>query len=452
MRYGRELSIAHLALGCAHKPEAPFDGGSQDQDAEGDTRDDSTPSTVCDEPQPAAPECGVVADAGTPVSIVSGSYHTCALLAGGTVKCWGDNTQGQLGTGVGCTEASPVPLPVANLCRVKALAASTFHTCALLDNGTVRCWGADPAGIADFMTRTTLDAGADAACPILENVGPQMFGSSPGAVPCLTGVVAIAAGEGVDCAVLSNGTVRCWGERPGGGLGDGSGLTVVPWPASLVQTPVTVSNIHTATRVAVGYNTGCALLRDATVECWGRNESNELGNGSTTPSAIPVKVTGLSHAVSITANAVASFTAGYSCALLADGTVRCWGDNQDGELGDGETTLSSALIPQVVSNVTGVASLVGGPGHVFAILTDGTLTAWGADGCGELGNGTITDTSEPTRGPALDHVIAVSSGACHACTLLADGGVECWGNNAGGELGDGHSENVNVLVPVQVAW
>ena len=141
-----------------------------------------TPVAPCD---PGAP--------GPVTAIVSGDFHVCALFTNGTVRCWGDNRYGQLGVGVSCLPASGRPLPVSNLCGVRALAAGNLHTCALLDDGTVKCWGA--TGIADTKTPMTIDAGPQPPCPIITSTGAaEMFGSSPGTVPGLTGPTAITAG------------------------------------------------------------------------------------------------------------------------------------------------------------------------------------------------------------------------------------------------------------------
>jgi alpha-tubulin suppressor-like RCC1 family protein len=384
-----------------------------------------TPAAPCD---PGAP--------GPVTAIVSGDFHVCALFTNGTVRCWGDNRYGQLGVGVSCLPASGRPLPVSNLWGVRALAAGNLHTCALLDDGTVKCWGA--TGIADTKTPMTIDAGPLPPCPIITSTGAaEMFGSSPGTVPGLTGPTAITTGYGEsDCALLVDGTVRCWGFDGDGELGNGT------IEASDVLPPVAVSNLSGVTAIGNGPFHDCAVKSDGHVACWGANESGELGNGTTTASSVPVAVANLTNAIAVTANGPAGGPGcaacyAYTCALLADSTVACWGESQDGETGGGATHLTATTTPAPVLNLTGVKSIVAGEGHVFAVLSDGTLTAWGANRCGELGNGTTTHQPSPVHVSGIEHAVAVGSGQCHACALLADGGVDCWGDNGEGELGIG---------------
>ena len=160
------------------------------------------------------PPCDIGDDPGTVVSIASGMFHTCALFSGGSVKCWGDDSYGQLGVGVGCLQYSAVPLTVSNLCGVTAISVGDLHTCALLKDGTVACWGnGGPQLIADRSSPVTIDAGNDSnnQCETIASSGAlEKVGSKPGIVPCLTGVTKIAAGNSFDCALLNDGTVQCW--------------------------------------------------------------------------------------------------------------------------------------------------------------------------------------------------------------------------------------------------
>jgi hypothetical protein len=233
----------------------------------------------------------------------------------------------------------------------------------------------------------------------------------------------------------------------------------VPAPIAWAITPATASNINDAIGLAEGTFSTCAMLRDTTVRCWGQNESGELGDGTRDASAVPVEVQNLTGAVAVTANASThagcATCYGYSCALLSDGgTVRCWGENMDGELGNGQTTYSST--PVEVSNLSGVVSLTAGEGNVFAVLSDGTIAGWGINSTGQLGpvpdvdGGPMSDQTQPVRVQMLDHVTAVCGGAQHVCALLSDGGVQCWGDNSYGQLGNG--QYTASPTPIAVTW
>ena len=163
----------------------------------------------------------------------------------------------------------------------------------------------------------------------------EKVGSKPGIVPCLTGVTKIAAGNSFDCALLNDGTVQCWYTLPA----------------------VAVQNLSGATSVAVEGTSGCATLQDTTVRCWGANESGELGNGTTTESTAAVSVLNLDGAIGITASETVSGTSkcracyGMTCALIDGGTAQCWGEDQDGELGNGTTELVATTAPVSVSEL-----------------------------------------------------------------------------------------------------
>jgi alpha-tubulin suppressor-like RCC1 family protein len=137
----------------------------------------------------------------------------------------------------------------------------------------------------------------------------------------------------------------------------------------------------------------------------------------------PVVVSNLTNATAVVSGSGEVF----ACALRSDGTVSCWGDNSAGELGNG-TIGTVASTPGPVSGLTGVRSIVAGPQKVMAILADGTLAAWGASRC--VGNGTATDSLIPVVVPGLSHVVGAAAGRCHACALLDDGTVECWGDTS----------------------
>jgi alpha-tubulin suppressor-like RCC1 family protein len=350
---------------------------------------------------------GTFGSALTSAPVAAGDSHTCALISDGSVQCWGDNLYGQLGDGG--TTPSSIPVLVTGLSNTAtAIAAGFDHSCALISDGSVQCWGDNLYGQLGDGTSVN-------------------FSSTPVLVSGISTAVAIAGSTGgfQTCALLSDGSVRCWGYNADGELGDG-GTT----PSSI---PVTVSSIGAATAIAAGGLHTCALISDGSVQCWGDNSNGELGDGGTTPSSIPVLVTGLSN----TATAIA---AGFdhTCALLIDGSVQCWGDNSNGQLGDGGTTPSS--IPVLVTGLSNTATAIAaGFSHSCALLSDGSVQCWGDNFYGQLGDGTTTDSSIPVTVSGIITVMAIATGDFHTCAVFSDGSVQCWGDNSFGQLGNGTS-------------
>jgi alpha-tubulin suppressor-like RCC1 family protein len=248
-------------------------------------------------------------------AIAAGESHTCAVLSDGGVKCWGKNDKGQLGDGT--TTNAPTPVAVSGLTNAKQVTAGGGHSCALLADRTAKCWGFDALGqLGDGAT-------TDTSKPVAVSGG-------------IAGIVSIAAGGAHTCAALGVGA-SCWGANPNGQLGNGS--------KTASSTPVPVSGLSDTTGAigiaASGGAHSCAVLADITARCWGANTVGQLGDGTTTDSTIPVAVGGLGGPVKMIATGVA-----HSCALLADATMQCWGNNVFGQLGDG--TSKDSKTPVVV--------------------------------------------------------------------------------------------------------
>ena len=174
-----------------------------------------------------------------------------------------------------------------------------------------------------------------------------------------------------------------------------------------------------ATAISAGGGHTCALLSDATVKCWGRNGSGQLGDGTHTRRLTAVAVRGLAGATSVSASY------GMSCALLADGTARCWGNNRSGQLGDGTTTSRSA--PVAVQGLTGAVAVSAGGSSACAVRVDHTVVCWGDNARGQLGVGTRVSSPTPVVVPGLNDITAVSIGDQHVCALHSNGTVSCWG-------------------------
>ena len=368
----------------------------------------------------------------TPTAVAGGGFHACMRLPDGTVQCWGRNNFGQLGNGDGNLADSSVPVAVRGLTTATRVVTGDSHTCALLGDGTVQCWGVGDSGQRGDGTFNNIS-------------------TVPVAVVGLSNAVAVAARGYHSCALLlGDGTVWCWGRNVDGQLGNGTRAPVDCSPGSCgSSTPVRVGGITGAAAViAGGYHT-CALFGDGTAQCWGRNDDGQLGDGTFTTSSTPVPVGGLTGAGAVTGGFY------HTCALLGDGTVQCWGRNAEGQLGDGSSIGTRA--PTRVIGITGALAVSGGFQHTCALLSDGTVQCWGRNAEGQLGDGTTTSSSTPVRVGGVTGAVAVSAGILHTCALLANGTVKCWGavGNGFGQLGNGATTGSSAPVTVTgtgVVW
>lgn len=331
-------------------------------------------------------------------SVATGLFHSCAITSANGVKCWGENTYGQLGNGK--IESSVVPSDVVGLSSgVKMVEAGFSHTCALLEDGSVRCWGRNHKGqLGNGST-------ADSSSPVAASV---------------SGVVMITAGGDTTCALLGDGQISCWGNEYG-------------------ASPATVSGVSGAVQVTAGEAHVCALLDDGSVKCWGKNATKgQLGNGSTEGSTTPVTVSGLSGASYLASGD------NHVCAIVS-GSVYCWGYNGTGQIG-GSLTIHTT--PVQVSGLSSITVVTGGGGHTCA--SDGRTTyCLGLNTSGQLGDGSTTTTPKDTvvvQGAV--GATALSAGGYHTCAALGSGSVECWGRNGQGQVGDGTTENRTTPVPV----
>lgn len=347
---------------------------------------------------------GVVGLGGAVVAAAGGDIHTLARMSDGTVRAWGGNANGQLGTGnlVG----SSLPLSVDALVgQVNDLAAGYGYGMALLASGEVRAWGNNMNGQLGDGSNTN-------------RLTPVLVAGLGGSA------TAVAAGYNHSAALLADGSVRTWGNNGSGQLGTGNYLSST--------TPVPVSNLGgRATAIAVGYNFTMALLEDGTVKTWGNNGSGQLGIGNFINSATPVTVFDLGGP----AKAIAA--GGYfALALLQDGTVKAWGYNSAGQLGDG-TTVTRTMPVTVVIPAGMVTAIAAGDAHALAVLLDGSLLAWGNNLSGQLGDGSLVSRSTPITVAGVFGVRHISAGDAHSVAVLNDDTVKAWGNNSFGQLGDG---------------
>jgi alpha-tubulin suppressor-like RCC1 family protein len=422
----------------------------------------SDPSTGCESDLSQGAHCGSCTNAcGTAICSGSGNSYTClhavalaaasnatfAVFSDGTIKSWGSNsgetldTNGVLGTGT--SSSSGTPALVTGITTATAVAGGDDHACALLSGGTVSCWGDNTYGQLGLSADPTTGTSAV---------------TTPVAVPDLSNVTAIAAGLTHTCAIISGGTVECWGSNDYNELGNGTSTSCNGGYDTCSPTPSPVTGLSGVTAIAIGADNGyadhtCAVLSNGTVKCWGYNADGELGNGTDDlvkpfSSGTPVLVSGVTTATGITA-----FAEG-ACARLSGGTVMCWGNNSLGALGNGSTTDSATPVP--VSGLDDAASLSIGSASftVCAARTGGSAVCWGNGANGELGGGVANDQSDaPVAVVSLTNVTAIAAGGNHLCALLATGNVECWGNNGfDGEIGNTSADLNDNYTPLPVQW
>ena len=265
------------------------------------------------------------------------------------------------------------------------------------------------------------DLNSDAA-----NCGLCGHACSPG-ISCRRGtceedIAELAAGSVHTCARRGSGSVLCFGADSDGQLGDGSMTTARP-------TAVATVGLTDAVQLAAGEWHSCAVRIDASVVCWGRNDSGQLGDGTMTVRAAPVPVVGLTGVVAIAAGGQ------HTCALMQDGTVRCWGSNGSGQLGTGAVGMS--LTPTNVSGVAGAIAVAAGSAYTCALSGGGSLQCWGRNDMGQLGDGTLMQRSRPVPVIGIVDAVEIRGHYNHTCARLAGGQVLCWGDNQNGDLGLG---------------
>jgi len=344
----------------------------------------------------------------TATAIAAGSNHTCAILDNESIKCWGSNAAGQLGVGHtnnwgdNSSEMGNYLLAVdlGSGIKAKAIAAGNQHTCAILDNSSIKCWGANASG--QLGLGDTNNRGDESAS--------GRMGDLLDAVDLGTGRTArgIAAGDNHTCAMLDNASVKCWGENSYGQLGQGdkdnrgdgsaSGGMGDSLPA------VELGSGRTATSITIGTGYTCVLLDDNSVKCWGRGDFGQLGNEK--------------------------------------GATR--GDEED-EMGD--------LLEKVyLDGVTVATAIAAGNFHTCAILDNSSIKCWGLNDSGQLGivyelnHGDANNLQYLDRGSEVDlgagrTARGIAAGDSHTCAMLDNASIKCWGGNAFGQLGLGHTYN-----------
>lgn len=335
------------------------------------------------------------------ISVTAGGNTSCVLISDSSVKCWGNNWFGQLGNGTNTDSNTPVLVSELNNAANSSTVGFGFFalTCASLSNRSIKCWGANRSG------QLGIGSNSEFGNCFFGDVG-YSCSRIPVDVSGISNAIHVSSGGAYACAILSDNTIKCWGSNGRGqlGVGTNTGPEICGRFASshaCSSVPVSVAGINNATIISTGLYHSCVVLSDRTAKCWGENNSGQLGIGTdsgpetcldiyTSPiscSTVPVIVSGIDSAVGI------SNGYSHSCVVLSNGSVKCWGNNSAGQLGDGTKSISST--PVFVSGINNAIGVSAGNNHTCALLSDATVKCWGENYFGQLGNGTTTNSNVP---------------------------------------------------------
>ncbi len=414
-------------------------------------------------------------------AVTTGANHACALNEDGTVKCWGRNSYLQLGnSGLSDPKGSNSPVSVTGVSGAIAIDAGSLHTCAVLGDGTVKCWGSNflatsgqryglktlaqkvpgvsgaatvsaggGAGRDDTGRPTPYTASTTCAATVSGKVscwggysgGRQVSGSTSdyqrwmaSEVAGLTGVKSVSVGKEHACVVRAQSELACWGYFYTG-----------PGTTGIWRSPTRV--MDGIREVAAGMGFTCGVRLTGTATCFGSNSFGQAGDG--TSGGFRPPGSDVSSLNSVSAVAVGSW---HACAIHGDHSVSCWGANNGryGTLGDGTGFPVSSPSPVAVSGLKGAIEVGASEGHSCSLMVDGTVMCWGSNGRGQLGDGTTDTRARAARVKDLADAIQLSVGFDYSCAVLGDGTIKCWGYNTSGQLGNG-TTSFSSLVPVQVS-
>ncbi|MCP4447942.1 MAG: hypothetical protein GY811_21795 [Myxococcales bacterium] len=374
--------------------------------------------------------------------IALGSRHTCSVYYSGDVRCWGNGEHGRLGSGavvsLGESEV-PSALDFVDLGgRAVQVVAGAWHSCALIEDGAVRCWGDSSFGQLGYGNT--------------ETIGDNETPASAGNVDIGGKATKLFAGSWHTCALLESGGLKCWGAGRDGRLGYGNEFNIGDNESPSAVGEVAVGGV--IADVVLGAFHSCALIEGGTMRCWGSNAEGQLGLGTTNDvgdSALPSSVAPIEVGGTVIAMGAGRT---HTCAVLETNELRCWGEGLYGRLGYGsEESTGDTAVPSALPTVDvghPVSSVALGGFNTCALSPQGQVSCWGLASLGRLGYGNtdrIGDDETPSTagtvdiGEAVSRILTADHGD-HTCAVLEDRRVRCWGFNLHGVLGYGHTNDI----------
>lgn len=347
-----------------------------------------------------------VADIATSMNLF-GKHFALALKKDGTVWAWGNNQWGQLGIGSNVSQLLPVKIP--SLTNVVGITAGSLHALAIRAGYTAWVWGDNSKG----------------------QIGGGDTKFSPSMLQGISNAKFVTAGVGFSLIQQTDGTVLGLGDNTSGQIGD-AGELFRPYPIQ-VSLPGEAVFIAASGDSTIGSGTTYAVLNDGRVFGWGWGRDGNMAMGDALDRAAPIEINTLINIKAIDEG----------IALKNDGTVYCWGWNDRGQLGNGAVDYISHHLTTQVNGLSEIIAVSGSYGHKIALNRDGTIWAWGWNGYGQLGDGTLINQSAPKQAN-LFNVKAIAAGGSHSIALKEDGTVWAWGNNQYGQLGDGTKANRSI--------
>ncbi len=336
--------------------------------------------------------------------LTAGTTHTCAINPSSKLKCWGRNQFGQLGDGTTVDQSTSEFIDSAN--SYADVSAGDMHTCAITTLGVLKCWGRNNSSqlgdgtTVDQLTPMTVDAG--------------------------TLYSQISVSGSLSCGITTAGVLKCWGQNSKGGLGDGSVINK--------STPTIINAGTTYLKIATGALHTCGITTANVLKCWGLNDSGQLGDGTTADKTLPLVI---DSGTTYSKIAVSSFVLYHTCGITTSNVLKCWGNNNYGQIGDGTSGVARA-VPVIISAGVSFSDISVGYVHTCAVASaTNNLYCWGYNHFSQLGDYTSTNRSSPTQadtGFLYSKVIASNN---YTCGLTTGTNLRCWGRNDFGQLGDG---------------